>query len=77
MVDTAPASGWTGGVGFINKDKIKEHLPGPSDDALIFVCGPPGFYNVISGGKTPDYKQGPLTGYLKELGYNESQVFKF
>jgi len=33
--------------------------------------------NAISGPKTPDYKQGELTGLLKKLGFNESQVFKF
>jgi len=78
MVDTAPAKGgWNGGVGFIAAKVIKERIAGPSGDNMVFVCGPPGFYNVVSGGKTPDYQQGPLTGLLKELGYTESQVFKF
>jgi len=79
MVDRAPAdaASWKGGVGFITKETIKQHIPAPSDDHYVFVCGPPGFYNTVSGGKTPDYKQGPLTGYLKELGFTESQVLKF
>ena len=32
---------------------------------------------AISGDKLPDKSQGPLTGLLKDLGYDESQVFKF
>jgi hypothetical protein len=31
---------------------------------------------AVSGGKTPDYKQGELTGALKELGFTEKNVMK-
>jgi len=47
------------------KDKIK-----------IFVCGPPGQVAAVAG-KKDGPKQGELGGILKELGYNEDQVFKF
>lgn len=50
---------------------------GPSADTLVLVCGPPGFMEAVSGSKTPDYKQGDVSGILKRLGYNETMVFKF
>lgn len=43
----------------------------------VLVCGPPPMMRAISGDKLPDKSQGPLTGLLKDLGYDESQVFKF
>jgi len=80
MVDKAPertTGYWGGGVGFITKEAIKANMPAPSDNNLILVCGPTGFYKTVSGDKTPEREQGPLTGLLQELGYKESQVFKF
>ena len=44
---------------------------------FVYVCGPPGFMNAVSGDKTVDKSQGELTGILKELGYNSNQVYKF
>jgi cytochrome-b5 reductase len=35
-----PPPNWTGGVGFISPDMIKEFLPPPGDDTLIVRCGP-------------------------------------
>jgi cytochrome-b5 reductase len=68
---------WKGGVGFVTDKVITERIAPPSDSSLVMVCGPPPMMNHISGGKTPDFKQGELSGILKKLGYNESQVFKF
>lgn len=72
-----PSQKWRGVSGRINLELLKKSLPPPSDDTAVYVCGPPGFMNDISGGKTPDFKQGLVSGYLKELGYNEDMVFKF
>jgi len=36
-----PPEGWTQKKGFITADMIKECLPPPSKDTLIFMCGPP------------------------------------
>ncbi|KAF2743369.1 ferredoxin reductase-like protein [Sporormia fimetaria CBS 119925] len=36
-----PPEGWTGGVGFVTADMIKEKLPAPAKDVKILVCGPP------------------------------------
>ncbi|KAL6070849.1 NADH-cytochrome b5 reductase [Balamuthia mandrillaris] len=76
-VDSAPRGKWEGSVGYVTKEMIQQHLPGPSDDALIMVCGPPGFYKHVSGSKAPDYSQGELDGLLKELGWRKNNVFKF
>ncbi|CCJ28613.1 unnamed protein product [Pneumocystis jirovecii] len=70
-----PPEGWKGASGRIDKDLLKTHLPDPlSRNIKIFVCGPPGFYKVISGMKLSSTDQGELEGYLKELGYTKEQV---
>ena len=40
VVDNAPPD-WDMGRGRIDTLIMKEHLPQPSDDAVVFVCGPP------------------------------------
>ncbi|PRW57497.1 NADH-cytochrome b5 reductase [Chlorella sorokiniana] len=77
IVDKASSSSWKGSTGYITQDLLKQHMPPPSDDSLLLVCGPPPMMRAISGDKLPDKSQGPLTGMLKDLGYTESQVFKF
>ncbi|GAV87134.1 NAD_binding_1 domain-containing protein/FAD_binding_6 domain-containing protein [Cephalotus follicularis] len=72
-----PSKNWKGGKGYISKDMALKGLPGPSDDTLILVCGPPGMMEHISGDKAKNYSQGELTGILKELGYTEQMVYKF
>ncbi|KAK6126226.1 hypothetical protein DH2020_040024 [Rehmannia glutinosa] len=72
-----PTKDWLGGKGYISKDMAVKGLPGPSDDTLILVCGPPGMMNHISSDKAKDRSQGELTGILKELGYTEDMVYKF
>ncbi|KAH7321294.1 hypothetical protein B0I35DRAFT_428991 [Stachybotrys elegans] len=72
-----PPKDWAGHGGFISKDLLKTVLPEPkSDNIKLFVCGPPGMVKAISGPKDK-MKQGELAGILKELGYNEEQVYKF
>ena len=35
-----PPTGWTGGVGFVTKEHIKEYHPNPNDiDSKILICG--------------------------------------
>jgi len=72
-----PSSNWKGETGYVSKHLIQSKLPSPSADAMIFVCGPPPMMKTISGDKTPDYKQGPVEGILKELNYVEDMVYKF
>ncbi|KAA3468336.1 NADH-cytochrome b5 reductase-like protein isoform X1 [Gossypium australe] len=72
-----PTKKWKGGTGYISKDMVTKGLPGPSDDTLIFVSGPPGMLEHICGGKAKDHSRGQLDGILKELGYTEQMVYKF
>ncbi|KAJ1390214.1 Riboflavin synthase-like beta-barrel [Sesbania bispinosa] len=72
-----PTKNWKGGAGYISKDVVVKGLPGPSDDTLILVCGPPGMMKHISGEKAKDWTQGELSGILKEAGYTEQMVYKF
>ncbi|KAK8286354.1 hypothetical protein V6Z11_D08G284300 [Gossypium hirsutum] len=62
-----PTKKWKGGTRYTSKDMVTKGLPGPSDDTLIFVCGPPGMMEHICGGKAKDHSQAQLTGILKEL----------
>lgn len=73
-----PPKDWAGSTGFINKELLKTVLPEPKEENIkVFVCGPPGMYKAISGGKKSPTDQGELEGYLKELGYSKDQVYKF
>lgn len=75
LSDEDENSGWTGERGFITKELIEKHLPGPEgkDDVIIFVCGPPIMYEIFCGPRTDP----EISGVLKELGYTKEQVFKF
>ncbi|CAL1695982.1 unnamed protein product [Somion occarium] len=51
-----PPVGWKGGVGFVTKEQIKEHLPSTDHDIKILMCGPPPMMTVMKK-------------YLAELNY--------
>ncbi|KAF2470874.1 ferredoxin reductase-like protein [Lindgomyces ingoldianus] len=74
-----PPEQWQGGKGFVTKELLKTVLPEPKEGEKIkiFVCGPPGMYKAISGGKKSPTDQGELDGILKDLGYSKDQVYKF
>jgi cytochrome-b5 reductase len=74
-----PPEKWQGGTGYVTKELLKTVLPEPKEGEKIkvFVCGPPGMYKAISGGKKSPQDQGELEGQLKELGYGKDQVYKF
>lgn len=46
QVDRDPEGKWTGKTGYVNDELVKEYLPKPTTDGVIFVCGPPGMMNV-------------------------------
>ncbi|KAN0100185.1 hypothetical protein V8E55_000169, partial [Tylopilus felleus] len=74
VLDKPPAN-WKGPTGYVNGDLIKQHIAPPSlnNQVKIFVCGPPP--QLISlAGKKDGFKQGELSGILKELGYTSDQV---
>ena len=78
VLDNAPeGAGWAS-KGRVTKELLKTVLPEPKTDNIkLFVCGPPPMYKAISGGKVSPKDQGELSGFLKELGYNKDQVYKF
>ncbi|KAL9655610.1 hypothetical protein ABK040_002273 [Willaertia magna] len=70
------------GRGFVNENMIRDAgIPLPKDEnddsVLVAVCGPPKFYDLLSGQKKSIQEQGELTGLLKQMGFNEKNVFKF
>ena len=66
-------SSWKGLRGRVDQDLIEQHAPPPTDDVLIFVCGPPQMYVDLCGGRG----EKELTGVLADLGYSAEQVVKF
>ncbi|KAI7854529.1 hypothetical protein BDC45DRAFT_545266 [Circinella umbellata] len=73
-----PSPGWKGHTGFVTKELIQKHLPGPdTPSSVIFVCGPDPQLAAIAGPKAEDKSQGQLGGILKELGYPQDHVYKF
>lgn len=77
IAPTGPNSSFDGTAGHIDKDLIKRLIPAAGSNILVCVCGPPGFMEAVSGDKAKDKSQGPIGGMLKELGYQDSEVFKF
>ncbi|XP_030575642.1 NADH-cytochrome b5 reductase 3 [Archocentrus centrarchus] len=63
-VDKAPEN-WEYSTGFISEDMIREHLPPPSDDTLILMCGPP---PMIQFACNPN---------LDKVGHADSRRFTF
>ncbi|XP_026561603.1 NADH-cytochrome b5 reductase 2 isoform X2 [Pseudonaja textilis] len=55
-----PPQGWKYSSGFVTADMIKNHLPPPSGDTLILMCGPP---PMIQFACQPSLE---LLGYAKE-----------
>lgn len=57
--------GWNYSVGFVSGDMIAEHLPPPSPDTLILMCGPPPMINFAC---TPN---------LDKLAYGQANRFAY
>ncbi|KAI8060692.1 hypothetical protein BC940DRAFT_311567 [Gongronella butleri] len=76
-LDKAPAN-WDGISGYVTKEDLKKHMPAPeTPSSVVFVCGPDPMLATFAGPKTKDKQQGEVAGLLKELGYDESNVYKF
>ncbi|ODN97484.1 hypothetical protein L198_04051 [Cryptococcus wingfieldii CBS 7118] len=74
-----PSSSWTGDKGYITAETIQKAFPRPEgsqETVRAFVCGPPGQMKAICGMKD-GMKQGTLDGALKDIGYEQSEVFKY
>jgi len=59
-----PPPKWQGGVGFITKEMIEQHLPHPASDIKIVMCGPPLMNKAMEG-------------HLQAIGYPAEQFFIF
>ncbi|PXF40795.1 NADH-cytochrome b5 reductase 1 [Gracilariopsis chorda] len=59
-----PPSGWDGGVGFVTKDILEDRFGKPDDHTLVLMCGPPPMNKAMKA-------------IVAEMGYPDSQVFKF
>jgi cytochrome-b5 reductase len=72
---------YLGLVGYVTRDLYEKcGLPKSSDEgSIVFVCGPPGLMNAVSGNKAPDKSQGevPAESLLGRLGFTKDNVFKF
>ena len=55
---------WKGGVGYVTREMALKHIPPPSDDNLILVCGPPPMYKALSGEKKSPKDQGKLNSII-------------
>ncbi|XP_055365750.1 NADH-cytochrome b5 reductase 2 isoform X2 [Betta splendens] len=60
-----PSQGWSYSSGFVTYDMIKEHLPAPSHDVLIVLCGPP---PMIQNACLPN---------LDKLGHLKENIFAY
>jgi cytochrome-b5 reductase len=60
----------------VTEELLKAAMP-KEGNVKIFVCGPPGLYKAVSGGKKSPTDQGELSGILQKLGYDKEQVYKF
>jgi len=59
-----PHAGWSGSTGFVTAEMMQKHLPGPADDSVLLMCGPP---RMIES----------LEKNCKSLDYRDDQFFKY
>ncbi|KAF8898544.1 hypothetical protein BD779DRAFT_1430744 [Infundibulicybe gibba] len=68
-----PPPGWKGGVGFVTKEHIKEHLPNPNEtDSKILICGPPPMVSAMK--KNLDELKYPAPRNVSKLGDKVSLI---
>uniref|UniRef100_A0A4W6EFZ4 NADH-cytochrome b5 reductase n=1 Tax=Lates calcarifer TaxID=8187 RepID=A0A4W6EFZ4_LATCA len=60
-----PPQDWSYSSGFVTYDMIKDHLPSPSTDVLIVLCGPP---PMIQNACLPN---------LDKLGHKTENIFSY
>lgn len=77
-----PSADWKGETGYVTEELIRKHMPAPSKDAMVMVCGPPPMMKALSGDKvknpaTGAMEQGKVEGVLAKMSYSSENVFKF
>ena len=58
VLDKKDSASFVGSEGYITDAVLRAHVPPPSDDSMILVCGPPPMMKAISGDKAKDKSQG-------------------
>lgn len=56
-----PPAGWSQGTGRITEAVLREHLPPPGPDTVIFLCGPPSMVDALETA-------------LKAIGHSEQAI---
>ena len=56
-----PPEGWSQGTGRITEDILREHLPPPGPDTVVFICGPPSMTDALETA-------------LKVIGHSEQAI---
>ena len=86
---TQPPGSWQGDTGRGSTSLATRALPNSSSgDVMVMVCGTDGFVETWAGalervpadaatGRKKQKLQGPVGGFLKDLGFREEQVYKF
>jgi len=60
-----PGEEWKYETGFINQSMIESHMPLPSDDSMVLICGPP---PMVKFACMPN---------LEKAGHKESRIFVY
>ncbi len=55
---------WKGGISYVTLEMASEHIPPPSDDNLVLVCGPPPMHKALSGEKKSPNDQGRVQHHV-------------
>ena len=83
---SAPSAGWPKArSGRISAETLRYCLPPADARSMVLVCGTDGFVDTVAGPiqrvKLPNGQkrkvQGPVGGFLAQLGYRAEQVHKF
>lgn len=73
LVLNNPPAAWNGGVGFVTKEHIKEHLPNPAtSNSKLLICGPPPMITAMK--KNLEELQYPAPRTISKLA---DQIFVF
>ncbi|KAF9895117.1 hypothetical protein FE257_000019 [Aspergillus nanangensis] len=67
-----PAKNWAYGKGYVTPEVMREHLPSPSPETKILLCGPPGMVNASKKGLVSLGFEAP--GSVSKM---DDQVFSF
>ncbi|KAG0654746.1 NADH-cytochrome b5 reductase [Monosporozyma unispora] len=72
MVETTDREDWEGGIGYVTREVMNEHLPSPSEKTQLLICGPP---RMVSSTR----RNAIAMGYVKgsRISKMDDQIFVF